>query len=100
MGGLQGLNNIVSGSKSIPDPERSTYDNITRKTMFNVIDAVEKKAANPLNMIKKAGGNGKKTPLAFVSCAEAGWPDVALGDFVEDKLAPTWLKKYLVAKRA
>lgn len=95
--GLQGLNAIVSGSKSQPDPEKSTYDNITRKTMFNIIDAIESKAKNPINMLKN-GGN--KTPLAFVSCAEAGWPDVQFGDVVEEKLAPEWLKKYLVAKRA
>lgn len=94
--GLQGLNTIVSGSKSQPDPEKSTYDNITRKTMFNIIDAVEAKAKNPLNALKGTG----KTPLAFVSCAESGWPDVQFGDFVEEKLAPEWLRKYLVAKRA
>jgi len=93
--GLQGLNNVVSGSRSVPDPEKSTYDNITRKTMFNVIDAIEKKAMNPLNMFQNT-----KTPLAFVSCAEAGWPDVQFGDYVEEKLAPAWLQKYLVAKRA
>lgn len=95
--GLQGLNTIVSGSKSLPDPEKSTYDNITRKTMFNILDALESKAKNPINMIKN--GNSK-TPLAFVSCAEAGWPDVQYGDYVEEKLAPEWLKKYLIAKRA
>jgi len=90
--GLEGLNNIVSGSKSVPDAS-STYDNITRKTMFNICDAME----SPINRVKKGG---KKTPLAFVSCAEAGWPDVQFGELVEQKLAPTWLKNYLVAKRA
>jgi hypothetical protein len=94
--GLQQLNTIVSGSKSTPDPEMSTYDNITRKTMFNIMDAIEAKAKNPINMIKN-GGN--KTPLAFVSCAEAGWPDVQFGAIVEEKLAPEWLQKYLIAKR-
>mmetsp|Transcript_10643 Transcript_10643/g.15661 ORF Transcript_10643/g.15661 Transcript_10643/m.15661 type:complete len:285 (+) Transcript_10643:167-1021(+) len=92
--GLVGLNNIVSGSKSVPDPEASTYDNITRQTMFNIINSIEKKAKNPLNMMKK-----EKTPLAFVSCAEAGWPDVPFGDVV-DNIAPAWLKSYLKAKRA
>ena len=91
--GLQGLNTIVSGSKSVPDPQTSTYDNVTRQTMFNIVDAME----NPLYRLKKGGA---KIPLAFVSCAEAGWPDVQWGDFVEDKLAPEWLKKYLAAKRA
>merc|ERR1719445_355566 len=95
--GLAGLNKIVSGSGSLPDPEKSTYDNITRKTMFGIIEAIEKKAMNPLAML---GGGAKKTPLAFVSCAEAGWPDVKFGDYVEEKLAPEWLKKYLIAKRA
>jgi len=99
--GLQGLNTFVSGSKSVPDPQSSTYDNITRKTMFNVVDALEKQAANPLRAIQSVGGNKKKQiPVAFVSCAEAGWPDVQFGDFVEQKLAPGWLKKYLKAKRA
>jgi len=91
--GLQGLNTVVSGSKSTPDPENSTYDNVTRKTMFHIMEAVE----NPINRLKKGG---TKTPVAFVSCAEAGWPDVRFGDFVEEKLAPDWLKKYLAAKRA
>lgn len=91
--GLQNLNTIVSGSKSEPDPEKSTYDNITRQTMFNIMDALE----SPMNRLKK---RGTKTPVAFVSCAEAGWPNVQFGDFVENKLAPAWLQKYLVAKRA
>lgn len=91
--GLQNLNTIVSGSKSVPDPDKSTYDNITRQTMFNIMDALE----SPMNRLKK---RGSKTPVAFVSCAEAGWPDVQFGDFVEQKLAPAWLQKYLVAKRA
>ena len=38
-------------------------------------------------------------PYAFVSCAEAGWPDVPFGDSVES-VSPDWLKRYLVAKRA
>lgn len=90
--GLADLNKIVSGSGSLPD-EKSTYDNITRQTMFNVCDAIEAKMA--LSFLTK-----KKFPLCFVSCAEAGWPDVAGGSFVEDNLAPDWLKKYLGAKRA
>lgn len=88
--GLGNLNIVVSGSGSVPG-EESTYDNITRKTMFNVIDAVEAKS----NIFSK-----KKIPLCFVSCAESGWPDVPLGPQVEKNLAPKWLKKYLVAKRA
>uniref|UniRef100_A0A7S2YR27 NAD-dependent epimerase/dehydratase domain-containing protein n=1 Tax=Entomoneis paludosa TaxID=265537 RepID=A0A7S2YR27_9STRA len=94
--GLQGFNTIVSGSKSIPS-EASTYDNITRKTAMNILDALEQQAKNPLNMLQ---GKSGKLPMAFVSCAESGWPNVQYGDFVEDNLAPAWLKKYLVAKRA
>lgn len=94
--GLSDLNKIVSGSGSLPG-ESSTYDAITRQTMFNVIDALEKKASNPL---AKMRGGASKTPLCFVSAAEAGWPDVAGGPFVEKRLAPEWLKKYLAAKRS
>jgi hypothetical protein len=90
--GLQGLNKIVSGSGSLPG-DQSTYDNITRLTMFNVIQAIGAKKSNPF--AKK-----ERMPLCFVSCAEAGWPDVTMGDFVEEKLAPEWLQKYLKAKRA
>lgn len=93
--GLGNFNTIVSGSGSKPG-EASTYDAITRQTMFNVIDALEKKANNPIAKIR----GSTRTPLCFVSAAEAGWPQVTLGSTVEDKLAPGWLKKYLVAKRA
>merc|ERR1719261_1146288 len=82
--GLQQFNTIVSGSNSLPDAESSTYDNITRKTMFNIMDAIERKAMNPLNAFNNKG----KTALAFVSCAEAGWPDVPFGDVVENRVAP------------
>ena len=61
--------------------------------MFNVIDAIEKKGSFP------SLGKKEKFPLCFVSAAEAGWPDVSGGSFVEDNLAPAWLKKYLGAKR-
>jgi len=61
--------------------------------MFNVASAIEGKSSFP------SFGSKKKTPLCFVSAAEAGWPDVAGGSFVEEKLAPEWLKKYLGAKR-
>lgn len=90
--GLEQLNTIVSGSKSVPSSS-STYDNITRKTMFNVLEAIEAKQKN---------NNDKKTtriPLAFVSAAEAGWTAVQFGAVVE-QVAPGWLKKYLAAKRA
>jgi len=96
--GLSNLNTVVSGSGSLPG-ESSTYEVVTRRTMFNVIEALEaKNGNNPL--AKLTGGGAKETPLCFVSCAEAGWPDVAGGTFVEENLAPEWLRRYLVAKRA
>jgi hypothetical protein len=62
--------------------------------MFNICEAIEGKIAFP------SLGKKEKYPLCFVSCAEAGWPDVAGGSFIEEKLAPDWLKGYLAAKRA
>lgn len=90
--GLENLNQIVSGSKSLPG-DTSTYDNITRLTMFNVIKAISKKPRMPFTRYERF-------PLCFVSAAEAGWPDMAGGSLVEEKLAPDWLKRYLIAKRA
>lgn len=90
--GLANFNTIVSGSKSLPG-ENSTYDAITRQTMFNICDAIEEKYAFP-----KIGGQ-EKFPLCFVSAAEAGWPEVSGGSFVEEKFAPEWLRRYLAAKR-
>lgn len=87
--GLTNLNLIVSGSKSTPD-DTSTYDRITRQTAFNVINAIKGKLRLPF---------APPTPMMFVSAAEAGWPDVTLGEQVEN-VAPQWLKEYLVAKRA
>lgn len=95
--GLAGLNTIVSGSGSKPG-ESSTYDAITRQTMFNIIEAIESKQNS---LLSKVTGSGKtKFPLCFVSAAEAGWPDVKWGSTVENNLAPSWLKNYLAAKRA
>lgn len=88
--GLTGMNTVVSGSGSLPG-EDSTYDRITRQTAFNVIRAVKEKFRLPF-----AEG---RMPLMFVSAAEAGWPEVTLGDRVE-QVAPEWLKRYLAAKRA
>lgn len=89
--GIDFLNTFTSASQSKPD-EESTYDNITRKTALAVIEAMRSKA-----MLSSLLGS--KTPIAFVSCAEAGWPDVPFGPQV-DESAPDWLKRYLVAKRA
>lgn len=87
--GLTNLNLIVSGSGSTPD-DTSTYDRITRQTAFNLINGIKGKLRMPFS---------PPTPMMFVSAAEAGWPDVALGEQVEN-VAPAWLKEYLVAKRA
>ena len=67
------------------------YDAITKRTAFNAIEAVERLAKNPFE---------RTIPLSFLSCAEAGWPDVTLGPQEEEKLAPVWLRRYLVAKHA
>jgi nucleoside-diphosphate-sugar epimerase len=74
------LNKFASGSGSIPSAG-ATYDDITRQTAFNAIDA--------------AVANGIKN-FGFVSAAEARW------DF-DDKFVNTpveWLHRYLIAKRA
>lgn len=86
--GLTNFNIIVSGSNSVPD-EQSTYDTVTRKTALNAIEAMRSKFRMPM---------AAPTPFAFVSAAEAGWPEVPLGDKV-DEIAPEWLKRYLKAKR-
>merc|ERR1711966_436229 len=78
--------------------EASTYDAITRRTAFNVIDAIEKKQATNLgNLVAK---NKNRYPFCFVSAAEAGWPDVPFGKTIDEKLAPAWLNKYLLTRRA
>lgn len=78
--------------------DASTYDAITRTTAFNVINSIEKKQS--LNLGSILSKNGNRYPLCFVSAAEAGWPEVPLGSFIDEKLAPAWLNKYLIAKRA
>lgn len=93
--GLGNFNRFVSGSGSLPDAE-STYDTITRLSAFNAIDAT-------LQYISENPGaipNGRDFPFVFTSAAEAGWPDMPGGSQVEKFLAPEWLKRYLVAKRA
>lgn len=88
--GLGSLNVYVSGSGSLPDSE-STYETITRQTAFNAID-VATEYANKHSL--------QSFPFCFTSAAEAGWPDVAGGDLIENYLAPDFLKRYLIAKRA
>jgi len=90
--GLGNYNRFVSGSNSVPDSE-SSYDSITRLTAFNAIDAT----VDYVNMTPSAP---KPFPFCFTSAAEAGWPEMPGGSFIEDKLAPEWLHRYLIAKRA
>ena len=87
--GLGNLNKFVSGSGSLPD-ENSTYETITRLTAFNAIEAASDYA------MKK---NMEGFPFCFTSAAEAGWPEMGGGKLVES-IAPDFLKRYLVAKRA
>ena len=89
--GLGTFNRLVSGSGSIPEKE-STYDDITRQTAFHAIEATE-------SYVQSVSA-GASFPFVFTSAAEAGWPDVTGGSFVESTLAPEWLRRYLVAKRA
>jgi len=96
--GLANLNKIVSGSGSIPG-DSSTYDAITRSTAFNVIASIEKKQSTNIGSLLSKNGSSRY-PFMFVSAAEAGWPDVPFGKTIDEKLAPAWLNKYLVAKRA
>lgn len=87
--GIGNLNKFVSGSGSVPD-DSSSYDDITRLTAFNAIEAAE-------DYSMKQGG--EPLPFIFTSAAEAGWPDVTGGSFIEKRLAPVWLQRYLKAKR-
>jgi len=89
--GLGKYNQFVSGSGSTPDIN-STYDDITRKTAFNAIDALIKTS--------NFQASNKPIPFVFISAAEAGWPEMPGGSFVEKNLAPDWLRRYLTAKRA
>ena len=88
--GLRTFNRLVSGSGSIPERE-SSYDDITRLTAFNAIEAAE-------TYMKEL--ESTNLPFVFTSAAEAGWPDVRGGSFVESALSPRWLKRYLKAKRS
>lgn len=88
--GLGNYNTLVSGSGSLPDPN-ATYDTITRLTAFNAIECAEEYAKSR---------NQSDFPFAFVSAAEAGWPEMPGGSFIENNLAPDFLRRYLIAKRA
>jgi len=86
--GLGSLNRFVSGSGSLLDSD-STYDTITRQTSFNAIEAA----------VEYANKEGiQNMPFCFTSAAEAGWPDMAGGGFIESVM-PEFIKRYLAAKR-
>jgi hypothetical protein len=69
----------------------------TRKTAFNVIKSIEKKQSYSIgNVISK---ESNRFPLAFVSAAEAGFPEVTLGKLVHS-LTPGWMSEYLNDDRA
>ena len=89
--GFSNLNRFASGSGSIPDAS-ATYDDITRVTAFNAIEAAE-----AYSMSREQNG---PLPFIFISAAEVGWKDVTGGNFIENNIAPKWLKRYLKAKRA
>ena len=87
--GLGNLNRFVSGSGSLPDAD-STYDAITRLTAFNAIDAT-------IDYVNK-NSLPVPFPFCFTSAAEAGWPDVTGGPFIESVM-PDFIKRYMKAKR-
>lgn len=91
--GLQQLNLIVSGSQSRPGPQ-STYEKVTTVTAKNALEAIKRE--NP--MLPLFAPKSSRPTMVFVSAAEAGWPDVALGPRVE-AASPEWLKRYLACKR-
>jgi NAD dependent epimerase/dehydratase family len=98
--GLGSYNRFVSGSGSLPDAD-STYETITRVTAFNAIEAAEDYAAKKRQQSLSGKNNSNKPlPFCFTSAAEAGWPDVPGGAFIEKRLAPDFLQRYLKAKRA
>lgn len=98
---LRRLNRFISRSGSVPG-ESSTYDDVTRLTAFNAIEASEEYVASRRRVRKEEGGQEnevKPLPFLFASAAEAGWTDVRGGGLVE-RTAPRWFRRYLAAKRA
>eukprot|EP00808_Paulinella_micropora_P007846 g41583.t1 len=83
--GIGKLNKLVSGSGSVP-AKGATYEEITFRTVENMVLALNELAP--------------QTPVAFISAAEAGWPESKMGGALLDKyVAPDFLKRYLAAKR-
>lgn len=89
--GLTQFNRLASGSGSQPGAD-DTYDEITRITAFNAIDAAEDYVRSNPSL--------KPLPFVFSSAAEAGWAEQRAGQFVESRLTPGWMKRYLEAKRS
>ena len=87
--GLGDWNQWASGSGSIPSAD-STYDAITRQTALNALEAARTYAQEQQRTL----------PFCFTSAAEAGWPEMTGGPFVEQYLTPDFLQRYLTAKRA
>ena len=77
--GFVSLNQYASGSGSIPQSD-STYDKITRQSAFNAIDRFTSQV-----------DQSSPCTFVFISAAEAGWTFRAF---------PSWLERYLIAKRA
>ena len=95
---LSRFNVKVSHSKSLIDP-KATYDDITRRTAENLLNAIVTK-----NKKKPPIADHPPPPFVFVSASEAGWSqEMGLGgrfaNTVSSFVAP-WLYSYLEAKRA
>ncbi len=85
--GAGSLNRFISQSESVPFKDDGTYERINRDTALYAIDALSKHDAC-------AGA-----PFVYLSAAEAMWPEVWGGAFIEKHFAPCFLKRYLAAKR-
>ena len=86
--GLRFANLITSGSQSVPSAS-ATYDSEMRATAFNLLEAAESTKTS------------KPRPFVYVSAAEAGWEDNALGTKIEAGMKDKgfFLPRYLEAKR-
>ena len=82
------LNGLASGSGS-RTASASTYDVTTRGTVESLVRHVE----------ERAEGGRSKARVSFVSCAEELWTRSWAGRAMES-VAPGFLRRYLVAKRA
>ena len=88
--GLRFANLITSGSQSVPSAS-ATYDSEMRATAFNLLEAAES---------TKTPSNNPR-PFVYVSAAEAGWENNALGSKIEAGMKDNgfFLPRYLEAKR-